>query len=112
MDTHPLTDFMSDPERRARLVAAADKAMEERITEQFKWALPDVVTEECVGFLKEHIAPEIQKHLLAQKSVILKAALKAADEIGEQVAQKLAESAGKHLASSWNVTKLVEALFK
>ncbi len=92
MDTHPLTDFMSDPERRARLVAAADKAMEERITEQFKWALPDVVTEECVGFLKEHIAPEIQKHLLAQKSVILKAALIMNEIMGELLAAKDAKN--------------------
>lgn len=109
---HPLTDFMADPERRARLIAAADKAMEERVTEQFKWALPDVITQECTEFLKEHIAPEVQKHLLAQKSAILKAAIKAADEIGDQVAQKLTESAAKNLAQSWNVTKLVDAIFK
>ncbi len=112
MSDHPLTEFMNDPERRARLIAAADKAMEERVTEQFKWALPDVITEQCTAFLKEHIAPEVQKHLLTQRGVILKAAISAADEIGEQVAQKLSENAAKNLASSWNVTKLVEALFK
>jgi len=108
---HPLTDFMADPERRARLVAAADRAMEEKIAENFKWALPDVVGDECTKFIKEHIAPEVAKHLLQQRSVILSAAIAAADEIGEKLAKSLVDKAAENLAKSWDLKKIVDGLF-
>jgi hypothetical protein len=110
--TDAITQFMADPDRRQRLLKASEDAIESKITEQFKWSLPDAVSTVCADFIKEEIAPAVQAHLLANRGVILKAALDAADEIGVKLTEKLAETAVKNMANSWNVTKIVEGLFK
>lgn len=111
---HPLVksveEMMADPERRQRLVGAAEAALEAKITEQFKWSLPSTVSDVCVKFIEEEVAPAILQHLMDHKGVIIQSAIAAADEIGAKLAEELARKASQNL-TGYKMSSIAKDLF-
>lgn len=106
-----INEFLKDPARKDQLMEAAMEAMSERVTQQFKWSLPDTVAKECDAFIAEHVAPAVRAHLLDQKDGIIAAAKSAADQIGEKLAEQLVANATENLARSYKASEMVKALF-
>jgi hypothetical protein len=90
---------------------AAMEAMNERVTQQFKWSLPDTIAKECDDFIREHVAPEGRAHLLSQKGPIVEAAKAAADEIGHKIAANMAAKADEKLGRSYSADAIIKAIF-
>ncbi|WP_068305866.1 hypothetical protein [Pararhodobacter sp. CCB-MM2] len=107
-----INEFLSDPARKAQLMAAAMEAMSERVTQQFKWSLPDTIAKECDDFIVEHVAPEVRAHLLANKGAIITAAKEAADQIGAKITEALVAKVTENMDRSYKMNGIVEGLFK
>ena len=105
-----LSRMFAEPERKARLLAAAEAALEAKITEELKWGLPDTLSKICADFIEAEIAPQVRDHLASRKGVILEAAIAATDEIGEELAKKLVTKATENLAG-YRGSDILKALF-
>jgi creatinine amidohydrolase/Fe(II)-dependent formamide hydrolase-like protein len=106
-----INEFMLNPAHRERLMNAAMDTMQEQIKQQFQWKLPDIISAECNEFLKEHVAPEIRNHLIKNKGMIVNAAKKAADEIGNKIAESMIERATKKLENAYSASQIVKSVF-
>lgn len=82
---------------------------------QLSWTVGRQLAEEIQPLVKqfvtEEIVPELQALLFEQKSVILEAAVQAAVLVGESVAKKLVTDAQNAMASNYQRTKIMEAIF-
>ena len=107
-----LNEMLSDESSKKRLLKVALEAMEERVTQQFKWSLPDTIAKECNDFITEHVAPEVRAHLLASKGPIIAAAKEAADEVGEKISAQIVAKVEKNMENSWGASKVIDAMFK
>ena len=63
-------------------------------------------------FMRDEIAPELAEALMGNKPAIIKAAIKAADEIAAEITQALVEKAKANMGSSWERKKIIGALFE
>ncbi len=105
-----LEAFFADPDRRARLLAASESALMEKLTTELKWGLPDTLSKICAEFIENEIAPIVREHLASQKGAIIEAAMNAADEVGQKVAEAMVSKATKAL-TGYNGDKLLRDLF-
>lgn len=108
--TRSIEEMMADPERRARLMKAADLALQQKITDEFKWSLPSTVSDVCTKFIEEEVAPEVLKHLMTNKGVIVSSAIEAADQIGAHLAEELVKKAVSNL-SGYRMSSIAKEIF-
>lgn len=78
---------------------AATEAVLERIKRDLEWNMPPEVQKAVNTFMAEEIAPAVVKALHDQKGEIIKAAIKAASQIGDALAETMVTNATKSLAS-------------
>lgn len=69
----------------------------EAMTDQVRWNLTTTVQETVTEFVKDEVIPAIKAHLQEQKGPIIAAAVKAASEIGDKVAEKMVTTAVESL---------------
>lgn len=105
-----IAEMMADPNRRERWIAAAEAAMEAKLIEEFKWRLPDSITETCTAFIEAEIVPAVAAHLQKNKGAIVTAAIAAADQIGAKLAERMAEKAIGNL-TGYRMGQLMKELF-
>lgn len=108
MTEEDLKKFLDD--NKAAILEAGKAAIIEKITEQMKWHLPDVVGNTVSTFLKDEIAPEVEKYLKDQKGAILQAVCTGASQIGDQLAQTMVKSAAEAM-TSYRSREIFKALF-
>lgn len=87
------------------------EALKERITENIRWTMGDVIGEQVKEFVKTEISPEIEKMLMENKQLFLDQIMELAKSLGSEVAKALVLKAQENLANSWDVKKIGEALF-
>lgn len=103
-----LDKFLND--NKDAIMAASKNVIIDKITEQMKYQLPNIVGDTVAAFMKDEIGPEISAYLKDQKGPILEAAKKSAREIGDAVSKKMTEQALKSL-EGYSSNSIFKALF-
>jgi hypothetical protein len=102
--------MMANPERRQRLVDASERALEEKLIEQFKWNLPDSISKTCTDFIEAEIVPAVTAHLQKNKGALVQSAIEASDLIGEKLAEAMVTKAVGNL-TGYRMGTLMKELF-
>lgn len=108
MTEEELNKFLDD--NKNAILTASKNAIIDKITEQMKYQLPNIVGETVSTFMKDEIGPEISAYLKDQKGPILEAAKKSAREIGDAVSKKMTEQAVKQL-EGYAANSIFKSLF-
>lgn len=106
-----IINFLQEPERKERMLKAAEEALHQKVTENFRWSLPDSISKVCNEFVETEVAPKVREHLLANKGAIIEAAKAAADDIGKKLAEQMVARAEKNL-DGYSARALIEGMFK
>ncbi len=106
-----LEAFFADPDRRARLLAASEAALMDKLTAELKWGLPDSLSRICAEFVEKEVAPVVRERLASQKGAIIEASIAAADQIGLKVAEAMVAKATKNL-TGYQGDRLMKGLFE
>ena len=80
-----------------RIKKAAADAVVEKVKEDLKYNMPDVLHNAVRTFMEEEIAPSVTQALQSQKGAILGSVNEAAGQIGQAVADQLVANASKQL---------------
>jgi hypothetical protein len=75
------------------------------------WKVARATEEHIDKFIKEEVLPEVQAQIEARRNEIVAAMVGSVDVAMKHAGVKLAETAAKNLAQSWNMKKLAEAMF-
>jgi len=93
------------------IAAALVEEAKLNVARELRFKLDRELTVIVTEFIKDEIAPEIQAHLLANKSVILDAALGTSNEVAEQIGTAILKSVTENLSSGYKRKRVMEALF-
>lgn len=85
--------------------------MKDSLADTVSWAMRDVVAKEVKEFMDKELSPALKEHLTQNKPLLLEAAIKTANLIGEELTRVMVEKAKKTLSSSYDVQKIAEILF-
>ncbi len=91
MTEDDLQKFLAD--NKEDIIRSVKAKAIEAMTEQVRWGLSSAVQTTVDGFIKDDVIPAIKAHLQEHKGPIIAAAIKAASEIGDKVAEKLVTTA-------------------
>ena len=97
MDEKEIAEFLS--KNSESMKKAAVDAVLDKIKRDLEWNMPAEIQQHVNTFMREEIAPEVVKALQGQKGEIVKAAISAASQIGDKLAETMVENAVKSLAS-------------
>lgn len=97
--------------RKDEIVKGLVEGAIESISRDLGWKAQSLAAEAVTGFMKEHVVPGVQAHLESHKAAILAKMIGSIEDALETAGKKLAETAAKNLASSWNLKKVVEGMF-
>lgn len=109
MTENDLAAFMK--ENAAAMKQAAIDACIAKVKQDIQWRMPDVVQDAVNEFMADEIAPAVVAALKSEKDGIVAATTKAAAEIGDQLAKKMAETAMTNL-TGYRAKEIIAALFK
>jgi hypothetical protein len=108
--TDELKAMLDEPNRKARLLKAAEDALEAKITEEMKWGLPDTLSKICAEFIEAEIAPAVRERLKSQKGPIMQAVLEATDGITDALSERIVKEAAENL-NGYNGRDIIKKLF-
>ena len=89
-----------------------EESLQERIIESIKWNFTNEIEKVAGDFFNEEVRPKVVADLHGKKELIISEVLESLSQIGTKVGEKLVEKATHNMDNSWNVSKLVDGLFK
>jgi hypothetical protein len=98
--------------KKAEIISHAVDSLKTQVQNQIGWQMGNQIETACAEYFKENILPELKAELESKKGEILLAISQSCVDIGVAISKSLVEKATKNLASSWNSSKITEALFK
>lgn len=95
MNEKELADFIE--QNSTRIKEAAVEACIEKVKENIRWGLPSSVQDVVAEFMKDEVAPAVKEALAHEKGAIIKAAVKGAAAIGDELSKTMVEKAVANL---------------
>lgn len=99
-------------ERRDVLNKLVEDALFTQIKNVVSWSAEEKIREATKKFCEETVAPEIAKYLDENKVNIIAQVKTAVDAAFAKASEGLTKKAVENLSSSWNVQKVLDAMFK
>lgn len=97
-------------ENRERVKNAVADSLIDKIAQQYRYDMPQIIQTEMDTFIKENVVPAISARLTENKDAIVDGATQVALSIASEMAKTIQEQISKNLTQSWNVKKVIDAL--
>lgn len=110
MTEEDLKEFLEA--NKAEIQAQVKQRLIDGLLVDHKWTMREQIGDVVSEFMKAEIMPAVREHLASEKGAILEAAIKAASEIGNLLAQQIVTQATKNLTGGrYEFRKVAEAIF-
>ena len=108
MTEDDLKQFLED--NKADIARTVKAAAIEKLTSQYRWDVSEQISKVVNTFVAEHVIPEVNKELQAQKGPIVSAVIASLSDISDELAKALTKRAVSQL-EGYNFRDVIKALF-
>jgi hypothetical protein len=109
MTEEKLREFLEA--NKADIEAAVKARAISSLLEEHRWTINGQISDAVNKFVEAEIIPAIRDELVAQKGLILEAAIKSISTISDSLAEGMLKTAAKNVGDDWRRREIIKALF-